>query len=150
MPVSSSASPGVGFLLDTNVVSEVSRPRPSERVMTWLAEADEDRLYLSVATIAEIQNGIEAMAAGKKQRELRSWLLDDLIVRFEDRILPVDLAVGLIWGEVIARARKAGCRIEAIDGLLAATAERYGLTLVTRDVADFAGAAVPLLDPWRA
>ena len=150
MQTSSSASTGAGFLLDTDVISEVGRLRPSERVMRWLAEADEDSLFLSVATIAEVQKGIEGMVAGKKQRELRSWLMDDLIVRFEGRILPVDLAVGLVWGLVVARAQKAGRRFEAIDGLLAATAERHGLTLVTRDMVDFAGAGVRLLDPWRA
>jgi toxin FitB len=140
----------VGFLLDTNVISEVTRPRPDLRVMTWLAETDEERLFLSVATLAEISRGIAAMAAGKKQRRLQQWLLDELIPRFDVRILAVDAAIGLLWGDVVARSKKAGSEIEAIDGLIAATAERHRLTLVTRNISDFAALALPVFDPWHA
>ena len=139
-----------GFLLDTNVISEATRQRPDASVMAWLASADEDRLFLSVATLAEISGGVEAMATGKKQRRLREWLLNELIPRFDDRILPVDAAVGLLWGAILVRSKQAGHEIEAIDALIAATAERHDLTLVTRNVADFTALQLPLLDPWRA
>jgi toxin FitB len=144
MPASSEAA----FLLDTNVISEVSRPRPAARVMTWLAEADEDRIFISVATLAEINRGIELLAVGRKQRRFREWLLNDLVERFDGRVLPVDAATGLLWGQMAARAQKAGRTIEAIDALLAATAERHGLTLVTRNSKDFAALRLPLLNPW--
>ena len=138
------------FLLDTNVISEATRPRPDANVVAWLAAADEDRLFLSVATLAEINRGIEGMPTGKNQRRLRDWLLNELIPRFDTRILPVDPAVGLLWGALLVRSKKAGHNIEAVDALIAATAERHGLTLVTRNVGDFRAVKVPLLDPWTA
>ncbi len=141
-------SPDVGFLLDTNVISEVSRSQPDPRAMAWLAETDEDRMFLSVATLAEISHGIEALDPGKRQRRLRSWLLDDLVLRFDSRILAVDAAVGLLWGNVVARSETAGRPIEAMDALIAATAERFGLTLVTRNVSDFKALSLPMLNPW--
>jgi toxin FitB len=144
-----SISDSRGFLLDTNVISEATRLRPDANVVAWLAAANEDRLFLSVATLAELNRGIEAMAAGKKQRRLREWLLNELMPRFEDRILPVDPAVSLLWGAMSVRSKTTGRDIGAVDALLAATAERHGLTIVTRNVADFAGLKVPLLDPWQ-
>ncbi len=149
--MSDKASSGkAGFLLDTNVISEATRARPDVRVMEWLATTDEDRLHLSVATLAEISRGVDAAPAGKKQRRLRAWLTDELIPRFEGRILPVDTATGLLWGSVTARANLAGHDIEAVDALLAATAERHKLTLVTRNVLDFSVLALSLLNPWDA
>lgn len=138
------------YLLDTNVISEATRPRPDANVMAWLAAADEDGLFLSVATLAELSCGVEAMATGRKQRRLRAWLLNELIPRFDTRILPVDTAVGVLWGACLARSKNAGHDIEAVDALIAATAERHTLTLVTRNVADFTGLKLPLLNPWTA
>lgn len=146
MPISGDA----GFLLDTNVISEPSRPQPDPRVMAWLAAADEDRVFLSVATLAEINRGIERLATGKRRRRLEVWLANELVARFDGRILTVDTAVGLIWGRVAARAEQAGHQIEAIDALLAATAERHNLTLVTRNGSDFATTGVPIVNPWEA
>ena len=140
----------VGFLLDTNVISEVIRPKPDERAMAWIAAADEDRLFLSVVTLAEINRGIEALASSKKQRHLREWLFNELIPRFDRRILPVDAALALLWGAVSVRARKGGHDIEAADALIAATAERHNLTLVTRNVVDFKVLSLTLLDPWSS
>ena len=138
-----------GFLLDTNVISEATRERPDANVLAWLAAAEEDRLFLSVATLAEINRGIESMATGKKQRRVRDWLLNDLIPRFDGRLLPVDAAVGLLWGAILVRSKKAGHNIEAIDALIAATAERHDLTLATRNVADFTALKLPMLNPWN-
>ena len=146
MPISGDA----GFLLDTNVISEPSRPQPDPRVMAWLAAADEDRIFLSVATLAEISRGITRLPAGKRRRQLEAWLVDDLPVRFDGRILGVDVEVGMAWGRLVARSEFAGHRIEAIDALLAATAEQHNLTLVARNVADFATTGVPILNPWSA
>jgi toxin FitB len=137
-----------GFLLDTNVISEATRPRPDAKVMTWLASADEDRLFLSVATLAEISRGIEAAPAGRKKSQLRAWLFDELVPRFDQRILPVDAAIGVLWGAVTFRAAKAGHDIEAVDALLAATAEHHHLTLATRNVADFAALKLAVINPW--
>lgn len=139
-----------GFLLDTNVISEATRLRPDANVIAWLDTTDEDRLFLSVATLAELSRGVEAMATGKKQRNLREWLLADLIPRFDDRILPVDAPTSLLWGAMLVRSQQAGRDIGAIDALLAATAERHDLTLATRNIKDFAGLELPLVNPWIA
>lgn len=144
-----SISGDAGFLLDTNVLSEPSRAHPDANVLAWLAAIDEDKVFLSVATLAEISRGIERLPAGQRRRRLEGWLVNDALSRFDGRILGVDVELGLLWGRVVARAERLGHQIEAIDALLAATAERYELTLVTHNVADFATTGVVLLDPWQ-
>jgi predicted nucleic acid-binding protein len=138
----------VSFLLDTNVVSEWAKPQPHAGVVTWLADADEDQLFLSVVTIGELRYGIDSMAPGKRRRDLENWLSADLLLRFEGRILDVGSAVALAWGTLMATARAAGRPLSALDGFLAATATIHELTLVTRDTEDFRATAVPLLNPW--
>ena len=140
----------MSFLLDTNVVSEFVKPRPSQQLSLWLDSADEDELFLSVVTLAELRLGIETMAAGKRRDRLMAWLHDDLPQRFENRLVAVDHAVAEAWGVVMARARRAGRAMATIDGFFAATVEAYGLTLVTRDARDFAGAGIKLFNPWQA
>jgi predicted nucleic acid-binding protein len=140
----------VSFLLDTNVLSEPFRPRPDIAVLRWLANVDEDRAFVGVATLAELRQGIDALAAGERRRRLEAWLEHDLPARFEGRILPVDLPVAEGWGRILARGRRAGRPIGVMDACLAAMAEVHGLTLVTRNTRDFANLGVLLLDPWRA
>jgi hypothetical protein len=139
-----------GFLLDTNIISEVSRPEPDTRAMAWLANTEEDKTFLSVATLAEINLGILRLASGKRRQRLENWLARDLVARFNGRILIVDLEISFAWGEVVARSASAGRPIEAMDALIAATAMRHGLTLVTRDIGDFAALPLTLLNPWDA
>jgi toxin FitB len=146
MPISGKA----GFLLDTNVSSEAIRPLPDANVMAWLAAVAEDACFISSATLAEISCGVEGMAVGRKQQRLREWLLNELIPRFENRILPVDAALGLLWGATAARSKKAGHEIEAIDALIAATAERHDLTLVTPNTADFSVLKLPMIKSWTS
>lgn len=137
----------MSFLLDTNVVSEWTRPRPEPRVIRWLDEADEDRVYLSVITVAEIRHGIERVAQSTRRDRLRAWL-DELATRFEGRVLGVDWRIAEAWGVLVARGYKAGRPIGVMDGFLAATAATYDLTLVTRNTSDFTPLGLPLLDPW--
>jgi predicted nucleic acid-binding protein len=139
----------VSFLLDTNVVSEWAKPRPDPGVVAWLAEADEDRVFISAATIAEIRYAIERLALGKRRNQLNRWLIDDLPVRFEDRILPVDAQVGDRWGRAMARRQATGRPVSIMDAIIAATAERHDMDLVTRNVADFASLGVRVVNPWR-
>lgn len=139
----------MSFLLDTNVVSEWVKPRPDPGVVAWLAEADEDRVFISAVTIAEIRYGIERLALGKRRDQLNRWLIDDLPVRFEDRILSVDAQVGDRWGRVMARGQAAGRPVSIMDAFIAATAERHDMDLVTRNVADFASLGVRVVSPWR-
>jgi len=138
-----------GFLLDTNVISELIKPRPDENVLRWIAKTDEALLFLSVLTLGEFQYGIEKLHPGKRRGRLASWLAGDLRRRFQDRILLIDDGIAQRWGALSAAAAKKGRPVPVIDGLLAATALHHDLMLVTRDSGDVSGAGVPLLDPWQ-
>jgi predicted nucleic acid-binding protein len=138
----------VNFLLDTNVVSELVKVTPHAQVVKWLFEADEDSIFLSTVTVAEIRYGIEGMPAGNRRDRLIAWLENDLIARFEPRILSVDLAVADAWGSIVARSNKGGRKLTVIDGFLAATAELHGMTLVTRNVRHFENLGIQLFNPW--
>jgi len=138
----------MSFLLDTNVVSEWVRPHPNAGVVAWLARADEDRIFLSVITLAELRYGIERMAAGLRQRRLDEWLRNELPPRFEGRILSIDNSIADVWGKVVARREAVGRPISAQDAFIAATAEIHGLTLVTRNAQDFKPTLKALVNPW--
>jgi predicted nucleic acid-binding protein len=139
----------MSFLLDTNLISESTRAQPDPAVMAWMAAADEDRLFLSVITIAELRHGVARLDDGRRKRALDSWLAEDLPGRFEDRLLPIDEAVANRWGLLVARCQAAGRPIGAMDAFVAATAEHHDLILVTRNVADFEASGVRLLNPWE-
>ena len=138
----------MNFLLDTNVISETMKPNPNLGLLGWLAEADEDRTFLSVITLMELRNGVERMAAGRKRKRLEEWLDHDLPLRFEGRILAIDSRVADTCGKLVARSESLGRPIETRDALIAATAEIHGLTLVTRNVTDFEPTVKQLLSPW--
>jgi predicted nucleic acid-binding protein len=138
----------VNFLLDSNVVSEWARLRPDTGVVTWLAQADEDRLFISVITLAELRHGIDRMAAGRRRSRLEEWLRNELVARFETRILYVDERVADAWGGIVARREGIGRRIGVMDAFIAATAEVKGLTLVTRNEADFRPSVKSIVNPW--
>ena len=135
-------------LIDTNVLSETRRPEPDRRVLGWLDGLDEDRAFLSVVTLAEIRRGVALMQRGRRRDALHHWLAADLVERFAGRILPVDEKTAFAWGDLMAEAKRQGLGLASMDGLLAATAIAHGLTLVTRNVQDFHGLPVELLDPW--
>ncbi len=136
-----------GFLLDTNVISELVRPRPEPRVKAWVAATDENLLYLSVLTLGEIRRGIASLKDASRRVALEAWLDSDLALRFAGRILPIDQGVADRWGRLAAQA---GSRapLPVIDGLLAATALHHNLTFVTRDTKDVKATGVPLFNPW--
>jgi predicted nucleic acid-binding protein len=138
----------VTFLLDTNVVSEWIKPRPNSGVVSWLGAVDDDQTYLSVVTITELRYGIDRMMAGARTRRLDDWLREELLSRFDGRVLPVDLAIADECGRLLARSEAAGRSIEARDAFIAATAEVYGLTLVTRNVSHFRAVVQSLFMPW--
>ena len=137
-----------GFLLDTNVVSELVKPKPDDRVRHWIEETNESILFLSVLTLGEIRNGVQRLRSGRRRGRLESWLQVDLPSRFQDRILPIDSAIADRWGRVSAIAAAKGKPVPVIDGLLAATAIHHNLTLVTRNSSDVSGTGVPTLNPW--
>jgi predicted nucleic acid-binding protein len=137
-----------GFLLDTNCISEVVRKQPDPLVLHWLDAADESILYLSVLTLGEFRKGLAGLPQSRRQTLLESWLELDLKSRFSGRILPIDRFIADRWGLLSAEAKRRGKSLSAIDGLLAATALHHNLTIVSRNVDDFSGTQVPILNPW--
>jgi toxin FitB len=137
----------VNFLLDTNAVSEWVKPRPNAGLIRWMETADEDRVFLSVISLAELRYGVERMAAGARRNRLEQWLLRELPLRFEGRILTVDHKIAEAWGRTVSRCQALGRPVGAVDAFLSATAEIHRLTLVTRNVSDFP-ALTAVLNPW--
>jgi toxin FitB len=140
----------VSFLLDTNVVSEWVRPQPDRNVISWLAEVDEDRVFISVISFAEIRRGVELLPAGRRRERLAAWLAEELPARFEERILDIDPQVAETWGVVMARGQKVGLTLGSMDAFVAATAEAHNLTLATRNVKNFHRLGISLFDPWQS
>jgi toxin FitB len=138
----------VSFLLDTNVVSEWLKPRPNPGVVSWLRTVDEDETFLSVVTITELRYGIERMPPGARKQRIDDWLRQELLARFDGRVLPVDLAIADECGRLVARCQAKGRPIEPRDAFIAATSEVYGLTLVTRNSSHFRPAVKSLFTPW--
>lgn len=139
----------MSFLLDTNVVSEWVKPQPDRNVISWLADVDEDRVFISVMSFAEIRRGLELLPAGRRRERLAAWLAEELPARFEERILNIDQHVAETWGVVMVRGQKLGLTLGSMDAFFAATTEAHGLTLVTRNVKDFQALGISLLDPWH-
>jgi predicted nucleic acid-binding protein len=137
----------MSFLLDTNAVSEWTKPRPNPGLIGWMESIDEDRVYISVITLAELRYGVERLAAGAHRRRLEAWLGHEVPLRFEGRVLPVDANIAEAWGKTVSRSNATGRPIGAMDAFLAATAEFHHLTLVTRDVSDFQ-LLKAVLNPW--
>lgn len=138
----------MNVLLDTNVLSEVRRPAPSKKVLAWLDAVDEDRVFISVASIAELRRGIALMDNGRRRTALAIWLANDLPARFAERILPIDHAVAEHWGDLMALSRRSSVALSTMDAFFAATALAKNLTLVTRNVKDFESFGVALFNPW--
>lgn len=138
----------VKYLLDTNVLSEVSRPVPNQNTMRWLDETDEEQLYISTISIAEIRRGVMLLQDGPRRERLANWLMQDLPQRFENRLVVVDQVIALHWGDLMARTQKAGIALQPMDAFIAATAIAHGLTLATRNTRDFIRLDVPLFNPW--
>jgi len=137
------------WLLDTNILSELRRPRPNAKVVRFVEEKPIERFYVSVVTFAEIRFGIESVEDATRRAALRDWL--ELTVRpmFGQRVLQVGEEVMLKWRLLVEDGRKAGHTYSQPDLIIAATALYYGMHVVTRDTAEFKRAGVPVFDPWR-
>lgn len=136
------------YLLDTNIISEFTKSQPDHAVQTWLETHQSEELYLSVITIGEIQQGVMRLPSSKRQRELLEWLNQTILVLYEPFILPIDQECMLQWGTLTGNLIKKGQKIAVMDGLIAATAQRHQLTLVTRNTSDFVHTGLPLVNPW--
>ncbi|MCI4590422.1 type II toxin-antitoxin system VapC family toxin [Sphingobium sp. BYY-5] len=138
----------MSFLLDTNIISEGAKLRPDPGVMDWLASMDEEQMFLSVVSLAELRHGIERMDKGGRKASLDIWLTEQLAPRFEERLLLVDTGTADQWGRIVARSQAAGRPIGAMDAFIAAHAQQHDLTLVTRNISDFEASGIRLFNPW--
>ena len=139
-----------GWLLDTNVISELRRPRPNARVRAFVAAQPLELLFVSTVTLAEIRYGIDRVGDPVRRAELGDWLTHKVRPMFDQRTLDVSEDVMFKWRLLVEDGRKAGHTFSQPDLIIAATALHHGLTVVTRDIGDYALARVPLLNPWAA
>lgn len=137
----------MSYLIDTNVVSELARPKPNEKVVRWFEETPDTALHMSVLSFGEIRSGIERLPPGSRREKLRVWLEQEVPAWFEERLLPIDSTVADRWGRLLAEV---GRPVAAVDSLLAATALAHGLRIVTRNGSDFRFPGVEVVDPWKA
>ena len=137
-----------GWLLDTNILSELRRPKPEKKVVAFIAAQPLERLFVSTVTLAEIRFGIELLPDINIRTELNEWLDHKVRPMFESRTLPVSEDVMFKWRVLVEDGRKTGHTYSQPDLIIAATALHHGLTVVSRDTADFARARVPIFNPW--
>jgi predicted nucleic acid-binding protein len=139
-----------GWLLDTNVLSELRKPRPAAKVVAFVGAQPLERLYVSAVTFAEIRFGIEQVADLHQRAALGHWLNARLRPMFENRVLPVSEDIMFKWRLMVEQGRKTGITFSQPDLIIAATALHHGLTLVSRDTGGFGKTGVPLVNPWDA
>lgn len=139
----------MNYILDTNVISELVAAQPNPNVIAWLEEIDPNQIYLSVIAIGELQKGIDKLPNSKRKQALEQWLKDDLLVRFQDHLLCIEVDTLLIWGSLNAELEALGRPISAMDGLLASTAKQQRYTLVTRNTSHFENTGILLKNPWQ-
>jgi predicted nucleic acid-binding protein len=139
-----------GWLLDTNVLSELRRPKPERKVVQFVAAQPLDLLYVSVVTFAEIRFGIELVKDAARRMELNEWLDHKLRPLFEIRVLDVTEEIMLKWRLLVDEGRKSGHTFSQPDLIIAATALQHGLTIVSRDTSEYELARAPVLNPWKA
>jgi hypothetical protein len=134
------------YLLDTNIVSQLTKDRPHEKVLQWVEEQEEEDLFLSVATLLELRVGVELCDVGKKRDDLENWLVHDLLERFDDRIVPIEKHTADLTGRIMARSRKEGWKMESMDALIGATAMVHDMALATLNRKHFERLGVELVE----
>lgn len=139
----------MNYLLDTCVISELVKPVPDPRVISWMNRVSSDSLYICVITVGELRKGIVKLPESRKKTELIVWLTT-LLEDYQDRVYPIDLPVAENWGIILANAEKSGTPMSSLDSLIAAVAYTNNLTLVTRNERDFEPSGIPIANPWDA
>jgi len=139
-----------GYLVDTNIPSELTREKPDARVVRFLRDAGRSTVFVSVMTIGEICKGIAGLPSSQKRTALQEWLDNDLRLWFAGRILPVTETIAERWGQLAATAKQRGATLAVVDGVIAATALDHDLVLITRNARDFANLGVNISNPWEA
>jgi predicted nucleic acid-binding protein len=137
------------ILLDTNILSELMRPAPEKEVEQWLADQPDASVFISAITEAELRYGVALLPAGKRRSALATVIEDMLGEDFTGRILPFDSAAAVAFAEIAATRRQAGQPISQADAQIAAIARSRGASLATRNVDDFAGCEVEIINPWK-
>jgi predicted nucleic acid-binding protein len=133
------------YLLDTNVISETIKKTPNKQVITWLLGLDGKKFFLSVLTLGEIRKGVEKLQDHSKKQKIIQWLENDLLDKFQGRIIPIDARVADKWGYLCASKN-----FPAVDSMIAASALVYNFKLVTRNTKDFLGIdSLELINPWE-
>ena len=140
----------MAWLLDTNVLSELRRPRPDQKVVGFVSGCPLEQLYISVATLAEIRFGIELVGEPNRRAELNDWLTHKVRPMFDRRVLQITEDIMLKWRLLVEEGRKTGHTFSQPDLIIAATAIHHGLTLVTRDRSDYDKTRVSVINPWDA
>lgn len=138
----------MSFLLDTSVISELVKKSPHLPVLEWIGAQDETVLYLSVVTIGELEKGIAMLPVSARKTRLQSWVRRDLVERFGERLLALDIRAATRWGTLTGESEKRGQPLPVIDSLIAATALVHGFAVVTRNVEDFKRRGVVCVNPW--
>ncbi len=139
----------MNYLLDTCVISELIKPKPSPKVIKWLRSCQEESLFLSSLTIGEIQKGISKLPDSRKRKKLQIWLDSELTQRFDKRLIGIDFKVAQKWGEIQASSEIAGVKMPVIDSLIASIGLLYDMTVVTRNTGDMQNSGVRLFNPWE-
>jgi predicted nucleic acid-binding protein len=137
-----------GWLLDTNILSELRRPKPERKVLAFVAAQPLELLYISTVTLAEIRFGIELLPDVARRSELNDWLAHKVRPMFEQRVLAITEDIMFKWRLMVEEGRKAGHTFSQPDLIIAATGQHHGLTIVSRDTADYVKAQVTVFNPW--
>lgn len=138
----------MNYLVDTNVLSEATRPHPDGNVAAWLDSQSAHELFVSVVSIAEIQKGIFLLPVGQRKKKLEHWLDHDLLPSFAGRVIPLGEQEMTAWAKLQAQVERTGRMLPMVDSLLAATALCHGFTIATRNVEDFRHSEVQVINPW--
>lgn len=136
------------FLLDTNVISELVRPKPNEKTISWLSTQPNETLYISVITLAELMRGVSKLETGNKKLKLNEWIQKEIPNQFDERILDFDKKCAFLWGQWQGEADKLGIPYPVMDIQIATIAARFELTLVTRNIKDFKNLPIQCFNPW--
>jgi predicted nucleic acid-binding protein len=139
----------MNYLLDTCVLSEFTRHQPEERVVAWLDAIEEEKLFISVITVGEIQRGIERLPDSHRKTEFLIWMNNGLLTRFAQRTVTIDAQTMLIQESLVVRLEAAGQRVGVMDSLIIASALQNNLIVATRNVADYLPGGVQVINPWE-
>ena len=137
-----------GWLLDTNILSELRRPKPERKVLEFVAAQPLELLYISTVTLAEIRFGIELLPEVARRSELNDWLAHKVRPMFEQRVLAITEDIMFKWRLMVEEGRKVGHTFSQPDLIIAATGQHHGFTIVSRDTADYVKAQVTVVNPW--